>query len=142
MLKIKNKILSIFICVLVLSIGFSLASIESSTAAYYKDRWSSSCRQEAMYTKLNGYTLVYSKYSLKMSCKAYQWYNGEYIGSGYCNIYMKKINYRTIKVYRVAKTVEGRYYTKTSYVRYSYSLASYYKNRYKTYKDIQVSYFI
>ncbi|MDI6644780.1 MAG: hypothetical protein QME14_06945 [Methanobacteriaceae archaeon] len=125
-----------------MTIGFSLASIESSTAAYYKDKWRSSCRQEAMYTKLNGYTLVYSKSSLKMSCKAYQWYNGNYIGSGYYNIYMKKINYRTIKVYHVARSVYGKYYTKTNYVRYSYSLASYYKSRYKTFKNLQVSYFI
>lgn len=127
-------------CVLVVSMGIaSVASLDTSNAAYYKHTWSKNGWSGYYYYQMSGYTLVYSKNSIKMAAKGYYWYGGSYIGSGYYNIYLKKINYRTIRIYQKGRDINGKYYYKTNYVRYYKSLGTYYYYRHKTFRGWQRS---
>jgi len=140
MVKMYKNMFRILICVLVLSMGVAaVASLDTSNAAYVKDRWSKSGWSGYYYYQISGYTAVYSKNSYKMAAKGYYLYGGSYLGSGYYNIYLTKINYRTIKVYQKARDIKGKYYYKTNYVRYYKSLGTYYYYKRGTFRGWQRS---
>lgn len=145
--QIDKKLFSIFVCIFVLGIAFSVASLETSNAAYNGHYWSTS---DTIWSKgynsyfnvyINGHTRVYSKNHYTMFSKARYYYNsGSYYGTATYKIDLAKVNSRYIRITRVAG-MNGKYYTTRKNVYYRYSLARYYKYRHKTFRQQQYNAF-
>lgn len=145
--KVDKKLFSIFVFVLVLGIAGSVASLETSNAAYNGHYWSTSDTFWASYQSayisayMNGYTRVYSNNHYTMNSKSnYYWYSsGNYYGYATYKIDLTKVNSKYIRITRVKRDAGGRYYTTRKYVYYKYSVATYYKYRHKTFRQQQIN---
>lgn len=144
--EVDKKLFSIFVCVLVLGIAVSVASLETSNAAYNGHYWSgsdtfwSNYHSTYMTAYMNGHTRVYSKnhYTMNSKSRYYWYYSGSYYGYATYKIDLRKINSRYIRITRVKRNAGGKYYTTRKYVYYRYSVANYYKYRHKTFRQQQV----
>jgi hypothetical protein len=143
--EVDKKLFSIFVCVLVLGIAVSVASLETSNAAYNGHYWSDSGKfwsntYEAYFTTyLNGHTRVYSKNHYTMFSKSrYYRSSGSYLGYATYKIDLRKVNSRYIRITRVVRSTRGSYSTTRKYVRYRYSAATYYKSRHRNFRIQQI----
>ncbi|PKL67937.1 MAG: hypothetical protein CVV28_04230 [Methanobacteriales archaeon HGW-Methanobacteriales-1] len=143
--KVDKKLFSIFVFVLVLGIAGSVASLETSNAAYNGHYWSTSDTFWPSYydsyvsAYLNGYTRVYSKnhYTMNSKSKYYYSYARSYYGYATYKIDLTKVNSKHIRITRVKRDAGGRYSTTRTYVHYKYSVATYYKYKHKTLRQQQ-----
>ena len=142
--EVDKKLFSIFLCIFVLGIAVSVASLETSNAAYNGHYWSKSesfSNGNGLYLTayLNGHTRVYSKNHFAMNSKSryYDYYSGYYYGYATYKIDLRKINSRYIRITRVKRFPTGRYSTTRKNVYYRNSLARYYKYKHRTLRQQQ-----
>jgi hypothetical protein len=148
MVFVDKKLFSIFLCVLVLGIAVSVASLETSNAAYNGHYWSTSDTLSNNYgtymtAYMNGHTRVYSNNHFTMNSKSryYWYYSGSYYGYATYKIDLVKVNSRYIRITRVKRDADGEYYTSRKYVYYRYSVATYYKYRHRNLRQQQFNWF-
>ena len=141
----NKKVLIMGIFVLILSMSVSFAFLETSSASYTIHSFKALKYLPDYDVYLNGYTTVYSKnyYVMKVKGRYYEHNNPTYVGTSYYFISFQKVSANKLKITR--KYIADRfgnfdfvpksYTTKTSYLKYRYTAAIYYKYNHKKYRN-------
>ena len=128
---------SLILVVLILGMTVaSVASLETSSASYTINKFSTvKYSSTGIKNSFYGYTIVYNKNYYVMKSRNRLSKNGRYLGTIYYKLVLTKPSASKIKLYYVI-SYDGKYYKKSFYINYNYSVRTFYKISYSYLKKM------